>query len=37
MERADFEDELERRGIPVYRPTLADLHDDLAAIKALGS
>jgi predicted HTH domain antitoxin len=34
--RPEFEAELGRRGITVYRPTETDLADDLAALDRLG-
>jgi predicted HTH domain antitoxin len=36
LERYDFEEELFARKIPVYRPTVEDLHDELEALKRLG-
>lgn len=36
LSRAEFEAELRRRGIDVYRPTIADLDADADAVKALG-
>lgn len=35
LTRVDFEDELSRRGIPIFRPTIADLQDDLNTLKGL--
>ena len=35
MGRSEFEGELMRRQIPVYRPTEQDLADDLAALERL--
>jgi predicted HTH domain antitoxin len=37
MDRYDFEDELHKRQIPVYRPTVEDLRQDLATLKKLGT
>ncbi len=36
MSRVEFEQELMSRKIPVYRPTIEGLHEDLAALKRLG-
>ncbi len=36
MSRVEFEQELMDRKISVYRPTIEDLHQDLAALKRLG-
>ena len=36
MTRIQFENELSRRRIPIYRPTVADLEADLKALKQLG-
>jgi predicted HTH domain antitoxin len=36
MSRGQFEDELLRRKIPIYRTTLQDLDDDLNALDRLG-
>ena len=35
MTRIQFEDELHRRKIPIYRPTLADLEMELATLEHL--
>ncbi len=35
LSRIEFEAELRRRSIPIYRPSLTDLADDLEAIKHL--
>jgi len=35
MTRVEFEEELRRRKIPIYRPTIEDLHADLAAFERL--
>ncbi len=35
LTRAEFQTELRQRGIPIYRPTIADLKDDLAALRCL--
>ncbi len=35
LSRAEMEDELRRRGIPIYRPTVEDLTQDMAAIEQL--
>ena len=37
MTRVEFEEELHRRQIPIYRPTLADLQTDLQTIEYLRS
>ena len=34
--RAEFEQELMNRQIPVYRPTIEQIHEELAAMKRLG-
>ncbi|MDR3636980.1 MAG: UPF0175 family protein [Isosphaeraceae bacterium] len=36
LTRPEFEEELSRRKIPLYRPTAEDVVDDLAALKRLG-
>jgi predicted HTH domain antitoxin len=36
MTRIQFEAELSRRKIPIYRPTIADIESDLRAFKQLG-
>jgi len=36
LTRAEFEQELTRRRIAVYRPGLADLEDDLATLHRMG-
>jgi predicted HTH domain antitoxin len=36
MTRIQFEAELSRRKIPIYRPTIADIDSDLRAFKKLG-
>ncbi len=36
MSRVAFEQELRSRRIPIYRPTLKDLDDDMKALKHLG-
>lgn len=36
LSRADFEAELARRDIPIYRPTLEDYEADLRAAKKMG-
>lgn len=36
MTRIQFEAELSRRKIPIYRPTIADIDSDLRAFKQLG-
>lgn len=36
LDRTQLEQELRARGIAIYRPTVEDLHEDLAAIKRLG-
>ena len=36
LDRVDFEDELLKRKIPVYRPTVEDLAHDLAVLDRLG-
>lgn len=35
MSRIEFEDELHKRRIPIYRPTLEDLQAELAAFERL--
>jgi predicted HTH domain antitoxin len=35
MSRVEFEDELHKRKIPIYRPTLEDLQAELAAFERL--
>lgn len=35
MTRLEFEEELRRRNIPIYRPTVEDLQADLAAFETL--
>jgi predicted HTH domain antitoxin len=35
--RAEFEGELRRRGIPIYRPTVDDVNSDLETLKRLGT
>jgi predicted HTH domain antitoxin len=37
LTRTEFEGELLRRRIPLYRPSLTDLTDDLNALDRLGS
>jgi predicted HTH domain antitoxin len=37
LERVGFEEELLKRGIAVYRPTVDDLERDLEALRRLGS
>ena len=34
--RVEFESELAKRNIPIYRPTVKDLTNDLAALQSLG-
>jgi predicted HTH domain antitoxin len=36
LDRAGMEDALLTRGIPIYRPQLADLTEDLATLDRLG-
>jgi predicted HTH domain antitoxin len=36
MTRMEFEDELLKRKIPLYRPTVEDLREELAAMDRLG-
>lgn len=36
LSRVAFEQELRSRGIPIYRPTLKDLEDDMEALNRLG-
>jgi predicted HTH domain antitoxin len=36
MTRTQFEDELHKRGIAIYRPTLEDLENDIKTLKDLG-
>jgi predicted HTH domain antitoxin len=36
MSGGEFEQELMNRKIPVYRPTIEDLYEDLATLKRLG-
>ena len=36
LDRTSFENELVRRRIPIHRPTVKDLHDDLATLDKLG-
>jgi predicted HTH domain antitoxin len=36
LSRTEFETELLHRGIPIYRPTVEDLNEDLENIKRLG-
>ena len=36
LSRGEFEDELHRRKIPIYRPTLEDLRSDIETLKKLG-
>ena len=36
MSRVEFEEELHRRKIPIYRPTVEDLEHDIAVLKKLG-
>jgi len=36
MSRVEFEEELHRRHIPIYRPTLEDFKADLATLDRLG-
>jgi predicted HTH domain antitoxin len=35
MSRVEFEDELHKRKIPIYRPTLEDLQAELAAFERM--
>jgi predicted HTH domain antitoxin len=35
LSRVEFEAELHRRGIPIYRPTIEDITSDLAAFERL--
>jgi predicted HTH domain antitoxin len=37
LTRTEFEEELRRRNIPIYRPGLADLADDLSTLDRLGT
>ena len=37
LSRVQFEAELQKRKIPVFRPSTSDLIDDLNALKSLGS
>ena len=37
LDRVQFEIELEKRGIPAWRPTLQDLEDDIKAIREFRS
>ena len=37
LSRTEFEGELRRRQIPIYRPGLADLADDLNTLDRLGT
>jgi predicted HTH domain antitoxin len=37
MSRAEFEQELEKRRIPIHRPTLQDIADDVATLEGLRS
>ncbi len=36
LSRGHFEEELTNRKIPIYRPTLEDLAEEMAALKRLG-
>jgi predicted HTH domain antitoxin len=36
LDRNNMEDALSQRKIPIYRPTIEDLHQDLAAMKRMG-
>jgi predicted HTH domain antitoxin len=36
LSRAEFEEELHRRNIPIYRPTVGDLKADLETLDRLG-
>lgn len=36
LSRVEFEDELHKRKIPIYRPTVEDLNHDLAVLDRLG-
>lgn len=36
LSRIEFEQELRRRRIPIYRPTVDDLADDVTALNRLG-
>ena len=36
LNRGDFEQELMNRKIPVYRPTIQDIEEELAALERLG-
>ncbi len=36
MSRVEFEGELIKRQIPIYRPTLEDLNEEMAALRRLG-
>src|SRR4051812_32673353 len=35
LSRAEFEEELEKRGLAAYRPTVEDLHEDLENLRQL--
>ena len=37
LSRSEFEAELRARRIPIYRPTLADIADEEAALRKLGA
>jgi predicted HTH domain antitoxin len=37
LSRVEMEEELRKRGIPAYAPTVADLHEDLETLKRLGA
>ena len=37
LSRVEFESELRRRGIAIYRPTLQDLDDDLRGLDRIGA
>ncbi len=36
LDRIEFEQSLAARGIAIYRPTVDDLHEDLAALRRAG-
>ena len=36
LDRIDFEQSLAARGIAIYRPTVDDLREDLAALRRMG-
>lgn len=37
LDRVQFEEELRARGIPIYRPTIDDLQQDMKALDQLGT